>query len=92
MSKIKTDGMSIITDATSEPKVKIPEIEDEVFDFTRGPEVLDSRHYDAYYRLRRYAMLRNDPSLFPDGKVMTLSQIEGMIGREFNENLRGKCC
>lgn len=92
MSKFKSNESSPIADATSEPEVKMPEIEDEVFDFSRGPEVLNSRHYDAYYRLRRYAMLRNDASLFPDGKVMTLSQIEGMIGREFNENLRGKCC
>jgi glycerophosphoryl diester phosphodiesterase len=77
---------------TSEPVAAVADVDDEVFDFTNGPEILSSRHYDAFYKLRRYAMIRNDASLLPDGRVMKLSEIEKMIGRELNENLRGKCC
>lgn len=52
----------------------------DVYDFTVGPEVMTPAVLAAYYRVRRAAMQRNDPTLMPEGKKLTIKEIEEIIG------------
>lgn len=64
----------------------------EVFDFTNGVEVMDARTRSAYYAIRRVALQRGDASLLPEGKLISLVEVETVIGRELGETERPRPC
>jgi len=70
---------------TPEKSVKAAPASGEVFDFTLDPEVMEPAVLAAYYRVRRAAMQRNDASLMPEGRKMTRTEIEEMIGGELGQ-------
>lgn len=70
---------------TPEKSVKAAPASGEVFDFTLDPEVMEPSVLAAYYRVRRAAMQRNDASLMPEGRKMTRTEIEEMIGGELGQ-------
>ncbi len=62
------------------------------FDFTVSEEVMDAQTREAYYRLRFVALNRSDNSLLPEGRVMTLAEVESALGVELGEPLQPKPC
>ena len=77
MSKYKRD---FTDDVTIE---EAPTVES--FDFTVDESVMPARTRLAYYRLRRAALTRNDPSALPEGKTMTLDEVESLLGFELGD-------
>lgn len=63
-----------------------------LFDFTVGPEAMDAQTREAYFRLRFVALNRDDASLLPEGRVMTLAEVESALGVELNEPIAPKPC
>lgn len=63
-----------------------------LFDFTVGPEAMDTQTREAYYRLRYVALNRSDETLLPEGRVMTLAEVETALGVELGEPLTPKPC
>lgn len=57
----------------------------ESFDFRLDESVMPPRTKLAYYRLRRVAMTRGDQSVLPEGKVLTLDEVESMLGFELGD-------
>ena len=75
------------------PLVDEPSTNIETFDFTVLPMSMDAKTEWAYGQLRRLASERSDPSLLPNGKIMTRIEVEELLGREIGEaDVAKQCC
>lgn len=66
-----------------------------VFDFTVPVEAMPRQTQEAYYRLRFVALNRGNevtPADMPDGKVMTLAEVESSLGAELGAPAPSKPC
>lgn len=77
---------------TKKGEVLDKEYDGRLFDFTVGPESMDAQTREAFYRLRFVALNRDDPSLLPEGRVMTLAEVESALGVELSEPIAPKPC
>jgi len=69
-----------------------PIVDDQLFDFSIPPEVMSPSVLAAYYQVRRAAMQRGDASLMPEGKKMSLIEIEELIGGELSQSQGPRPC
>ena len=63
-----------------------------VFDFTLDERVMEPHVREAYYRIYHIALIRGDNALVPDGKVMTLPEVERIIGELGDLKVARTCC
>lgn len=73
----------------------VTESGDPVFDFTVPVETMPPQTREAYYRLRFVALNRGNevtPADMPDGKVMTLAEVEAALGSELGAPIHSKPC
>ena len=81
--------------AVSVEPVESTEQAERVFDFTQpDTSAMDEQTKEAYFRLRRVALLANDASGLPDGKTYTESQVVEILGEDYAAGLGigKKCC
>jgi hypothetical protein len=78
---------------TEETEV-LEQAEGRTFDFTGPVETFNEETKNVYYRLRRVALLADDESKFPDGKVYTEWQVVEILGEDYAAGLviNKKCC
>ncbi len=73
-----------------EPRTESGEV---VFDFTRPVETMDALTREAYYRLR-FVVIRRGGTVdeLPDGKTLTLSEVETLLGGDLGAPAGPKPC